>query len=88
MRLKHVAMYRNYETTAFRDKRRELNGKGWRLIDVDTYMSGSTRKWSGLWEKSSVAENYIYGYDFCEWLTNYHDKYDDSGYELIDLETY
>lgn len=83
-----VAMYRNYETTAFRDKRRELNGKGWRLIDVDTYMSGSTRKWSGLWEKSSVAENYIYGYDFCEWLTNYHDKYDDSGYELIDLETY
>lgn len=83
-----VAMYRNYETIAFRDKRRELEDKGWRLIDVDTYMSGSTRKWSGLWEKSSIAENYIYGYDFCEWLTNYHDKYDDSGYELIDLESY
>ncbi len=83
-----VAMVRNYETNDFRDKRRELNDKGWRLIDVDTYMDGKTRKWSGLWEKSSVAERYLYGYDFCDWLTTYHNVYDNEGYELIDLETY
>lgn len=83
-----VVMVRNYETTEFRDKRRELNDKDWRLIDVDTYMDGNTRKWSGLWEKSSVAEHYIYGYDYCEWLTTYHNAYDDDGYELIDIERY
>lgn len=83
-----VAMYRNFETNAFRDKRRELNGKGWKLIDVETYMNGGKRKWAGLWEKSSAAENYIYGAKYCNWLTTYQDAYDNQGYELIDLETY
>ncbi|HEY0731846.1 MAG TPA: hypothetical protein VGD33_05480, partial [Chitinophagaceae bacterium] len=83
-----VAMVRNLETIAFRDKRRELNEKGWRLIDVDSYMDGNTRKWSGIWEKSTTPEHYIYGFDYCEWLTTYHDNYDNDGYELIDLETY
>jgi CubicO group peptidase (beta-lactamase class C family) len=83
-----VAMVRNYETIAFRDKRRELNDNGWRLLDVDTYMDGSTRKWSGLWEKSTVAEHFIYGYDYCDWLETYHRDYISKGYELIDMETY
>ncbi len=83
-----VAMVRNYETIEFRDKRRELNDKGWRLIDVDTYMDGSTRKWSGIWEKSTTPEHFIYGFDHCEWLKSYHDKYDDDGYSLVDMERY
>ncbi|MCB0777103.1 MAG: serine hydrolase [Chitinophagaceae bacterium] len=84
----NVAMYRNFETTDFRDKRREMNDNGWRLIDVDTYMDGGKRKWSGLWEKSPTPEHYIYGYDHCEWLTNYHNKYDNEGYELMDMESW
>lgn len=82
------ALIRNLETIDFRDKRREFNDKGWRLIDVDTYMDGNTRKWSGIWEKSTVPEHFIYGFDYCEWLTTYHNTYDDDGYELIDIERY
>lgn len=83
-----VAMIRNYETIEFRDKRRELNDKGWRLIDVDTYMDGGKRKWSGLWEKSNTPEHFIYGFNYCEWLTTYHNVYDNDGYELIDIESW
>ena len=83
-----VAMYRNYDTEDFKQLRRDNNDKGWKLIDVDTYMSGNTRKWCGLWEKTATAEHYIYGFDFCDWLTTYHNVYTAAGYELIDIETY
>lgn len=83
-----VAMYRNWDTEDFKMKRRELNDKGWKLIDVDTYMVGGSRKWAGLWEKVTTAEHYIYGFDFCDWLTTYHTPYVTDGYELIDIESY
>lgn len=83
-----VAMVRNLETTEFNDKRKELLDKGWRLIDVDTYIDGDKRKWSGIWEKSTVAQNYIFGVDYCNWLTTYHNVYDDAGFELMDIERY
>ena len=83
-----VAMYRNYDTEDFKQLRRDNNEKGWKLIDVDTYMSGNSRKWCGLWEKTSTPEYYLYGYNFCDWLSTYHNKYITEGYELIDLETY
>lgn len=84
----HVTMFRNFETIPFRDKRRELNDQGWKLIDVETYKEGSTWKWAGLWEKTTTAENYIYGPSYCDWLRKYHDQYDDNGYELMDWESY
>jgi CubicO group peptidase (beta-lactamase class C family) len=83
-----VAMVRNYKTIAFRDKRRELNERGWRLIDVDTYMDGSTRKWSGLWKKSDLVEHFLFDAKYCDWLETYHRDYINKGYELIDMETY
>lgn len=83
-----VAMYRNWETEDFKQLRRDNNEKGWRLIDVDTYVDGTQRKWSGLWEKTSVAEKYLYGFDHCDWLTTYHTDYIKEGYELIDMETF
>jgi hypothetical protein len=83
-----VAMYRNYDTEGFKQLRRDNNEKGWKLIDVDTYITDGNRKWSGLWEKTSTAERYIFGVDFCDWATTYHNAYLADGYELIDIETY
>lgn len=83
-----VAMYRNYDTEAFNQLRRDNNEKGWKLIDVDNYVVDGNRRWSGVWEKTSTAEHYIYGYDFCEWVTTYHNAYLADGYELIDIEVY
>jgi CubicO group peptidase (beta-lactamase class C family) len=83
-----VAMVRNYETDSFNEKRKELLDKGWRLIDVDTYSNDGKRLWSAIWEKSSEAANYIFGVDYCNWLTTYHNIYDNNGFELIDVERY
>ena len=83
-----VAMYRNYDTEDFKQLRRDNNAKGWKLIDVDTYVVDGTRKWSGLWEKTTAEEHFLYGYDFCDWLTTYHNVYIADGYELIDIEVY
>ncbi|MGC4235203.1 MAG: serine hydrolase domain-containing protein [Niabella sp.] len=84
----NVAMYRNWNTEDFKQLRRDNNEKGWKLIDVDTYMDGSTRKWSGLWEKTTVPEKYLYGFSHCDWLSTYHTDYAKEGYELIDMEVY
>jgi len=84
----HVAMYRNYDTEGFKQKRRDMNAGGWKLLDVETYTSGTSRKWAGLWEKVATTEHYIYGFDYCKWLTEYQNEYAKDGYELTDLEVY
>ena len=82
----NYAMWRNFNTDDFGDKYFEMREQGRKLIDIETYTIGSTRKWAGVWlgtGTSLLNRNYNQSdfIDLCRERFN-------NGYRLIDVETY
>ncbi|MEL7423699.1 MAG: serine hydrolase [Bacteroidota bacterium] len=80
------AMWRNFNTDDFGDKYFEMKDEGRKLIDVETYIVGTTRKWAGVWlgtGTSLLNRNY----NQADFIQLCRDRFD-GGYRLIDVETY
>jgi hypothetical protein len=80
------ALFRNFSTQAFGDKREELAKQGLKLIDIEVYADASGLKWSGVWIQGTdglLNRNYALN-DFLA-LVNTRSS---SGYQLLDVETY
>jgi len=81
------AMWRNYDYNGFKTKWDEMNSKGYRLYDLETYVDGGKRKWAGLFKKGSGK--------YAMWrnlsTTNFKTKItsmSSKGMKLIDVEVY
>lgn len=48
-----ATLWRNFDTDNFGDKWREMKQKGFRIVDVETYLDNGTRKWAGIWIKGT-----------------------------------
>ncbi len=82
----NYAMWRNFSTSDFGDKYFEMRDEGRKLIDIETYKIGTSRKWAGVWlgtGTSLLNRNYSQD-DFIELCR----ERVDNGYRLLDVETY
>jgi hypothetical protein len=80
------AMWRGFSSEDFGDKHEEMKGQGRKLIDVETYTVGNTRKWAGVWLGTGpYLLNRNYQQD--EFVQLCSDRAD-AGYRLVDVETY
>lgn len=73
--------------THFNNKRSELAGRGYRLMDMETYVKNGKRRYDGVWEKASGGDAF---YQYSSW-SKFTDKWRElsgRGYRLIDIETF
>ncbi|WP_400075259.1 serine hydrolase [Winogradskyella sp. R77965] len=81
------AMYRNYDHSGFKKKWEEMNKKGYRLFDLETYVINGKRKWAGLFKKSSEKSamwRNLSSKNFEDMRKSMQSK----GLQLIDIEVY
>ncbi len=83
------AMWRNFDKEGFNKKWQEMSNEGYRLIDLETYMSSNNKKrlYAGLFVGGSGKYALFRGLD----TKAFGEKRDDlakAGYKLIDIEVY
>ena len=82
-----VLIRRGYTTDEFYEEWKKLTDVGYYADDIETWMDGFTRKWDGIFKKTTKRSAMWRGFSTDGW----HDKWVDmnnQGYRLIDLETY
>lgn len=48
-----ATLWRNFDTESFGDKWREMKQKGFRIVDVETYLVNGQRRWAGIWVRGT-----------------------------------
>lgn len=82
----NYAMWRGFSSEDFGDKHEEMKAQGRKLIDVETYTVGNSRKWAGVWlGTGAYLLNRNYQQD--EFVQLCRERAD-AGYRLVDVETY
>ncbi len=81
------ALYRNYTTDGFHDKWEEMNGKGYRLIDLETYTINNTRYWAGVFEPGTGTYNLYRNYKTNDFVAKVNELAGQN-LRLIDVEVY
>lgn len=81
------AMWRNYTFKEFNSKWKEMNNKGYRLYDLETYVVKGKRKWAGLFKKGSGKYAMYRDLSSSDFRTK-KDLLAKQGQKLIDIEVY
>lgn len=81
-----TAMYRGQTFNEFADKREDLAGRGYKLIDIETYIRNGTRNWAGVWIEGEEGK-LNRGKNTAE-FGELRETRRANGYKLIDIETY
>ena len=87
---------RNMTHQDFGSKRKQREGQGWRLLDIERYKVGGQVKWAAIWERSNQAERVNRNFAFCTkkrknkadvaGIADQHNRWRNAGFELIDWE--
>lgn len=83
------AVRRDMSSDVYSQRWKEYQKKGWRPIDVETYISGGKRKWAGIWvqNKEKVGWSSHRGQTSEEYSKLFKNK-SSSGFRVIDIEVY
>ncbi len=81
------AMWRNFDQTGFHDKWAEMNGMGYRLYDIETYVINNKRLWAGLFRKQTGKAALRRNLSTSE-FGNVQEAYANQGLKLIDIEVF
>ncbi|MEM8525259.1 MAG: M12 family metallopeptidase [Bacteroidota bacterium] len=81
------AFYQYNSWSAFTNKWKELSEDGYRLVDIETFKSGSKRYYSGVFHKMS-GKYALYQYSSWSSFTNKWKELSEDGYRLVDIETF
>lgn len=79
------ALYRYKSWSAFVDKWKELNPKGYRLIDVERVRHGNTIWYYGVWRGGS-GKYALYNYKSWSFFVDKWEELNAKGYRLIDID--
>lgn len=82
-----VLIRRGYTSDQFHEEWEKLLDAGYYAANIETWLDGSTRKWDGVFKKTTKKSAMWRGFTTDAW----HDKWkemSEKGYRLIDLETY
>ena len=67
----------------------EQTAAGYRLIDFESYQSGSSQRYAAIWEKNPAGRAWVMRSDRSELaFSNLWRQYRDEGYRLVDFERY
>jgi CubicO group peptidase (beta-lactamase class C family) len=81
--------YRYQTSQQFSDTFADLSGKGFMMVDVESYVDSSTRYYSSIWVENKAGIGWFEYRDMTS--EQYAAKFDelaDAGYRVIDLESY
>jgi len=80
------ALFRNFETTDFGNKRDELTKQGYKLIDIEAYEDDGELYWAGVWTEGNdgLLNRNMTDSQF----SAKHKDWESKGYRIIDVETY
>ena len=81
------ALWVGNDWDGFKTKWEEFSKKGLRLIDLETYVQGSTRKYAGVFRAGTDDHALWVGDDWDGFKTKW-EEFSKKGLRLIDLETY
>ncbi len=83
------AQYRDMSRTTYQQRIDEFAGKGYRVIDFESYTVGGTQRYAAIWEQNVNNRSYVVRSDRTELeFANYWREYRDLGFRLIDFERY
>lgn len=83
------AQLRNMSRTTYQQKLNDYSAAGYRLLDYESYQSGSTQLYAAIWEKNPAGRGWAARSDRTELqFANYWRQYRDEGYRLVDFERY
>lgn len=80
---------RDMTRTTYQSQLKIKSTAGYRPIDFESYMNGSTQLYAVIWERNPAGRSFVLRSDRTELqYTNYARQYSDEGYRLIDFERY
>lgn len=83
------ASYRNQSDAEFSATFDDLSKKGFMIVDVESYVAGGERLYSGIWLQNSDGLGWIERRNMTsDEYAGYFDDYAARGYRVIDLESY
>jgi len=82
-----TVLRRNLTHDNFNIERNSLKSKGWFLVDIETHLDGTVRKWDGIFRKDVTPTSLWRGFNTEEWFEKYQEE-KQAGKSLIDLEVY
>jgi len=65
-----------------------LNALGFRVVDFESYRTPSGQRYAAIWEKVPGLAWAVRTDRNLTWFLNYHQRYTDQGYRLVDFESY
>lgn len=75
-------------TSALKTANQQNVNQGGRLVDIETYVSGGTRRWAAIWLPGDWDSYLLPDLSFQSFKEQTQKKFDDEGMRLIDVETY
>lgn len=80
---------RELSLTAFEELQRERREAGYRMIDQEVYVLGTSTFYAGIWIENSEELEWINYYDQTDnEFSTLFDRYSDAGYLMIDVDAY
>ena len=71
----------------FLSERNALKDKGWYLIDMETYLDGTVRKWDGIFHKGGTSTSLWRNFGTNDFFDKWQEE-NNAGRRLIDIEAY
>ena len=83
------AELRDMSRATYQAKLDQYTAAGYRLIDFESYQSGSSQRYAAIWEKNPAGRAFVVRSDRTELaFANLWRHYRDEGYRLVDFERY
>lgn len=81
--------FRNQSDQEFSDTFADLSRRGFMMVDVESYLAGEQRLYSGIWVENKASLGWIERRDMsADQYAGYFEEYADAGYRVLDLESY